>query len=274
MALKKRVSQLRNQLRAALHLAFPELNPLMKDLTQPTALRFLQAHPSPESILRHGRTHLLAQWQPRQRCGQWRPETFHRISDLATTSIGLQDLARLGECAIKMLADDLVDALTKQHLWLAKAMAPLAHRADYQRLLQLPRIGKPTAAALLTAIGDIPQYTNGTQLVKLAGLDIRLYESGASIRKLPKISHVGSASLRHWLYHYALRLVAHAPHFKSDYERRKPHSPGKGAGQRALMAVCDNAIRRIDRILLDQAPYSPTKDQTIARYYAAPRKAA
>jgi transposase len=42
MALKKRISQLRNQLRAAIHLAFPELNPLVPDLTQPTALRFLQ----------------------------------------------------------------------------------------------------------------------------------------------------------------------------------------------------------------------------------------
>jgi transposase len=47
---------------------------------------------------------------------------------------------------------------------------------------QLPRIGKPTAAAILTAIGDIGQYTNGKQLVKLASLDIRLFESGSSIR--------------------------------------------------------------------------------------------
>ena len=274
MALKKRVSQLRNQLRAALHLAFPELNPLMKDLTQPTALRFLQANPTPESILRHGRTHFLEQWQPRQRCGQWRPETFHRIYDLATASIGLQDLARLDEFEIKMLADDLVDALTKQQLWLDKAIALLAHRADYQLLVQLPRIGKPTAAAILTAIGDIHQYTNGKQLVKLAGLDIRLYESGSSIRKLPKISHVGSAYLRHWRSHYALRLVAHEAHFQSYYARRKHQSPGKGSGQRALMAVCDKVIRMTYRILIDHAPYSPTKDQTIARYYAAHRKAA
>jgi transposase len=274
MALKKRVSQLRNQLRAAIHLAFPELNSLIKDLTQPTALRFLQTTPTPESILRHGRPHFLEQWQPRQRCGQWRPETFHRIYDLATASIGLQDPARLDEFEITMLAADLVDALTKQHLWLDKAIALLAHRADYQLLLHLPRIGQPTAAAILTAIGDIHQYTNGKQLVKLAGLDIRLYESGSSIRKLPKISHVGSAYLRHWLYHYALRLVAHEAHFQSYYARRKHQSPGKGSGQRALMAVCDKVIRMIYRLLIDQAPYSPTKDQTIARYYAARRKAA
>jgi hypothetical protein len=49
MALKKWVSQLRTHLRASIHLAFPERKPLVKDLTQPTALRFLQANPTPAS---------------------------------------------------------------------------------------------------------------------------------------------------------------------------------------------------------------------------------
>src|SRR5262245_17538979 len=193
MALKKRGSQLRNQLRAAIHLAFPALNPLVKDLTQPTAWRFLPATPTPASVLRNGRTHFLAQGHPRQRCGQWRPATFHRLYDLAQASIGLQDSSRLDEFEMTTWAGDLVDALTKAQLWLDKAIALLEHRADYQRLVQLPRIGKPTAAAILTAIGDIHEYQNGKQLVKLAGLALRLFASGSSIRKLPKISHVGSA---------------------------------------------------------------------------------
>lgn len=274
MALKKRLSQLRNQLRAAIHLAFPALNLLVKDLTQPTALRFLQANPTPASVLRHGRTHFLAQWQPRQRCGQWRPETFHRIYDLAQASIGLQAPSRLDEFEITTLAGALVDALTKAQLWLDKAIALLAHRADYQLLLQLPRIGKPTAAAMLTAIGDIHTYQNGKQLVKLAGIDPRLFESGSRIRKLPRISHVGSAYLSYWLYHYAMRLIAHEPPFQAYYQRRKHQSPGKGSGQRALIAGCDKTIRMIYRILIDHAPYNPKKDKSIAEYYAAQRKVA
>jgi transposase len=274
MALKKRISQLRNQLRAAIHLAFPELNSLVQDLTPPTALRFLQTNPTPESILRQGRTSFLEQWQPRHRCGQWRPETCHRIYDLATASIGLRDPYRIDEFEITTLANDLNDALTQQQLWLAKAIELLAHRADYQLLVQLPRIGKPTAAAILTALGNIHAYQNGKQLVKLAGLDVRLFESGSSIRKLPKISHIGSAYLRYWLYHYALRLIAHEPHFQAYYQRRKHQSPGKGAGQRALIAVCDKTIRMIYRILTDHVPYNPQKDQSIAAYYAAQQHAA
>ena len=242
MALKKRVSQLRNQLRAA--------------------------------ILRHGRQRFLEAWQPRQRCGQWRSQKFQQLYELAQHSIGLIDPYRLDEFEIPALAHDLTDALAKQQLWLDHAIALLEPRPDFQLLLQLPRIGAPTAAAILTAIGDIGQYGNGKQLVKLAGLDVRLCESGSSIRKLPKISHVGSAYLRHWLYHYALRLVAHDPHFRAYYQRRKQQSPGKGAGQRVLMAVCDKTIRMLYRILTDHAPYDPKKDKSMTEYYAAQRKAA
>ena len=274
MALKKRVGQLRNHLRAAMHLTFPELNPMIKDLTQPTSLRFLQANPTPASILCNGRQHFLETWRPRHRCGQWRPEQFHRIYDLAQQSIGLKDPYHVEAFEIQALAHDLADALAKQQLWRDKAIELLEPRPDVQLLMQLPRIGAPTAAAILTAIGDIREYANGKQLVKLAGLDVRLFESGSSIRKLPKISHVGSAYLRYWLYHYALRLVAHDPHFRAYYQRRKHQSPGKGAGQRALMAVCDKTIRMIYRILTDHAPYDPKKDKSIADYYAAQRKAA
>ena len=160
-------------------------------------------------------------------------------------------------------------------MWLDKAIELLAHRADYQLLVQLPRIGKPTAAAILTAIGDIHAYHNGKQLVKLAGLDIRLFESGSSIRKLPKISHVGSAYLRYWLYHYALRLVAHEPHFQSLLlSDASTNLLGKAQDNGLSSRSVTKLIRMIYRILTDHVPYIPQKDQSIAAYYAAQQHAA
>jgi transposase len=159
----------------------------------------LQATPTPAAILCHGRQRFLGQWQPRQRCGQWRPQKFQQLYDLAQQSIGLTAPYHVDAFEIPALAHDLADALAKQQLWLDHAIALLAPRLDFHLLRPLPRIGTPTAAAILTAIGDIREYANGKQRVTLAGLDVRLFESGSSIRKLPKISHVGSASLRHWL---------------------------------------------------------------------------
>lgn len=274
LALNKRISQRRHPLRAAIHLACPARNPLGQDLTPPTALRCLHTHPTPESLLRHGRTGFLAPWQPRHRCGQWRPETCHRLSALATTSIGLRDSSRLDECESTTRADDLVDALTQQPWWLDKAIELLAPRADDQLLLQLPRRGTPTAAAILTAIGHMHEDQNGTQLVTRASLAIRLYDRGSRSRKLPKISHRGRAYLRYGLSHSALRRIAPEPHCQASSQRRKPQSPGKGAGQRALRAVCDHTLRLISRILTDHVPSHPQKDHSIAAYDAAQPHAA
>jgi Transposase IS116/IS110/IS902 family len=110
--------------------------------------------------------------------------------------MGLQAPARLAEVESTTRAGDRVDALTTDPLWRDQAIALLAPRADSQLLVQRPRLGQPTAAAILTAIGALHADQNGTQLVKRAGLALRVFASGSSMRKLPKIAHVGSASLR------------------------------------------------------------------------------
>jgi transposase len=274
MGLKKRVSQIRNQLRGAIHLAFPELNDCINDITQPTSLRFLQSNPTPESVMRNGRKRFLEKWRPRCRCGQWRPKKFEKIYDLAKLSIGLKDPYRTDEFEIKTLAKDLADALEKQQMWLDKAIEFLEERSDFRLLMSMPRVGKPTAVAILTAIGNINEYTNGKQLVKLAGLDVRLYESGSSILKRPRISRVGSAYLRHWVYYLSMRLVAHEPKFKEYFQLCKKKSPGKGAGIRALTSVCDKLLRIIYRMLKNNEKYLPGKDKIIEEYYIQQRKAA
>jgi hypothetical protein len=122
LALKQRVSPRRHQLRAALHLAFPALHPLIQDLTQPTSWRFLQGKPPPESLIRQGRRGFLAQGQPRRCWGQWRPATWQPISDLATERRGLKAPYHLDEVERKALAQALTDALAKQPMGLTQAI--------------------------------------------------------------------------------------------------------------------------------------------------------
>ena len=177
-------------------------------------------------------------------------------------------------CARTAVAQELADALaTPQRSW-DQVLARLAHRPACQRRVTLPRIGRPTAAALLTALGDIGASTTGTQLVTLAGRESWLDASGASLRQLPTIAPVGRASLRYWLSHDAKRLVAPAPHFRGSSQRRQPPSPGTGAGQRALVAVADTVMRMLSRLLTAKEASTPQKDQRIAPSYAAQRHAA
>lgn len=274
MAVKKRVGQIRNQLRGALHLTFPELSDVLKDITQPTALRFLQSNPTPELIMINGRKRFLEKWRPRRKSGQWRPAKLNMIYDLAKESIGLKDPHRIDAFEIRTLAGELSAALNNQQLWLDKALELMENREDFKLLLSLPRIGKATAAAILTAIGNISEYTNGKQLVKLAGLDIRYFESGASIRRRPRVSHVGSAYLRHWVFHFGLRLIAHVPEFKVIFESYKKKSPGKGSGLRGMMVVCDKVLRIIYAMLSKNEVYQEKTDKRTAAFYKKLKKAA
>jgi hypothetical protein len=124
-----------------LHLSFPELNDVIKDLTLPTSLRFLQSNPTPESVMRNGKKRFMQKWQPRRRCGQWRPEKFSLIYELAKQSIGLKDPQRIDEFEIKTMAHDLEDAVTKAQMWLDKAIELVCQRDDFALLMSLPRIG-------------------------------------------------------------------------------------------------------------------------------------
>ena len=240
----------------------------------PTSLRFLMANPTPASILRNGRKRFMARWQPRRRCGQWSPDKFATIYELAKTSIGIKDPQRIDDLEIRRLAQDLADAVDKSRFWLDQAVKLVESREDFALLMSLPRIGKPTATALLSAIGHIDEFCCGKQLVKLAGLDIREYQGGTSINKRPRVTHIGSGFLRHWLYHYALRMVAYEPHFQKLFKRRKKRSPGKGAGQRALVAVSDKVLRIVYRMLQNKNRYAPATDRKIAAYYKEQKKAA
>ena len=71
-----------------------------------------------------------------------------------------------------------------------------------------------------------------------------------------------------------MRLVAFDPDFQCLFKRRKKNSPGKGAGQRALVAICDKILRIIYRMLKNQVQYSPEKDKIVAAYYQQQSKLA
>jgi hypothetical protein len=154
-ARKKRVRPLRNHRRAAIHLPLPALHPRVKALTPPTAVRFWQVKPTPPSMLRNGQRPCLATWQPRGRWGPWRPEQVQPLYDLAPHRSGLADPYGIDECASKARAHDVADALAKQPRWLDKAIAFRAPRTDCQVRRPWPRLGQPTAAAIVTAMGEL-----------------------------------------------------------------------------------------------------------------------
>ncbi len=107
-----------------------------------------------------------------------------------------------------------------------------------------------------------------------AGLDLKLHESGDSVRKVPNISCQGKSLLRYWLYLAAVIVTRYEGPFRELYLRRQESSPGLGSKKRALIAVSDKLVRVIFAMLRDQRRYDANRDQLMERRYAQLKRAA
>ena len=88
-------------------------------------------------------------------------------------------------------------------------------KADYQRLLTIPGIGKESAPALLYLFITY----QGNQITALCGLDPIQRQSGTSVKGKPKISKHGSKLIRKVLYMPMLSAIQVNPRIQAFYQR-------------------------------------------------------
>lgn len=269
---RHRASAIRNQLRSLLEQVFPELNARWKKLDGKTALLFLTKNPTPASILKLGRKRFLKRWQGKH--GRWGRGYFEAIYELARHSIGLSDEENIFLFEIRLLVTEFQQALGKQQQWFEKARSRVEDRPEYRLALTIKGIGEKVAVGILSSTGRIEDFQWAKQWVSLAGLDLRLKESGESLKKAPKISRQGNPLLRNWLYLGAINVVRFPGPFQELSYRRQEHSPGQGTKKRALVAVADKLSRVLFAMLKSGKAYDPLQDQRTARAYWKIKKVA
>lgn len=77
--------------------------------------------------------------------------------------------------------------------------------SEYSFLLTIPGFGPDVSAKVLAAIGDPGRFTNGKQVLKMAGLDLCASRSGKTSQSAtPVISKHGKNDLRYALYQAAI----------------------------------------------------------------------
>ncbi len=117
---------------------------------------------------------------------------------------------------------------------------------EVRRIMTIPGMGAPTAAAFMAAIGDIQRFPSPRHLVGYLGLDPRVRQSGSSPARHGAISKQGSSEARHLLIEAA--LGGHEdPRAAARLRRADPRAPRgerryRGGGpkaRRALLAPAD-----------------------------------
>lgn len=96
-------------------------------------------------------------------------------------------------------------------------------------------IGAATALALLAELCVLPSQLKSAQISRHAGLDVRLHQSGTSVRGKARISKGGNAYIRSALYMPSMCAVRFDPNAKAFYDALVARGKTKMQAQVAVM---------------------------------------
>ena len=172
---------------------------------------------------------------------------FEELKDLAKNSIGTptaedEQIVRSLIIQIEAIDKEIEEFETKIDQIMNQIQSPIT---------SIPGIGNQLGAMILGEIGDIKRFDNPEKLIRYAGLDVRIYQSG-TINQRGKIVKRGSPILRYALALTIQKLRIHSPVF-SEYYYSKIRE-GKHT-QVAIIATTRKLIRVIWKMLYDNVVF-------------------
>lgn len=233
-----------NRLNRLLDLLFPELPSLFKRLDGITIRTLLKTAPTPEKVLELGvdRMTLLLFKASHGKLGRQRAEA---IVEAASRSIACQ----YGVAALRFELELLlprIEELLVQQTQVDHRMAERIKGIDYASNLQsIPGIGPVTVAIFLGEVGDLRNYRNAKQVLKMAGLNLFERSSGQQ-HGLRRMTKRGRPELRRILYMAAIRMVVKGMPLRGLHEKMSPTKPTPKvvvAGMRRLVKAMFAMVR-------------------------------
>jgi len=123
---------------------------------------------------------------------------------------------------------------------------------EVQTITSIPGIGKLTAVTVLAETNGFELIRNKKQLVSYSGLDVKVKDSGTSVKSKPRISKKGNRHLRKAMHMPALTAIRHDERFKSIFVRLVSKH---GIKMKAAVAVQRKLLEMIYIIWKTNKPY-------------------
>ena len=149
-----------------------------------------------------------------------------------------QRMTRLRREAFRLIADD--PALDRR----------------FRLMLTTTGIAETSALQILGELAVLPDLLNARQWVAFSGLDPRLFKSGKSVEKRPRISRGGSRLLRRALYMPALVALRRDPYLRGFYQNLLAR--GK-AWLQAVVAVMRKLLHALFAMFRTNQPYDGSR---------------
>ncbi|AHE97369.1 IS110 family RNA-guided transposase [Thioalkalivibrio paradoxus] len=195
---------------------------------------------------------LLAEYAERMTPRRWTPPptTYRELRDLGrhlnrllharTQAKNQLHALKSRQGAPKLLIEDTEEGIAQLNQRIerlqqaAQARIQKAPELDQQQTHLCAATGIATASslALLAELCTLPKDLKANQVVRHAGLDVRLHESGSSVHRPGRLAKTGNAYLRSALYMPAMVAIVHDPYAKAFYNALVAR------GKKKIQALC------------------------------------
>lgn len=250
-ALKESVADLKRQVIVALDQVFPEYDSVFSDTFGESSKAFLKRCPTPEECLAV-RADSLAKTLERASHGKLGRSKADEIKGIAKASCGIGLATSAFSFQIKLLIDQ-IDFIEGQASEVEARIRAGIEKVE-PLILTIPGIGYTLGAQIVSEIGDVRRFRNASSIVKYAGINPSISQSGKFSSEENHITKQGSPYLRRALYLAAMaQLKLKSPFY--DYYAKK-RADGK-SHREALIAVARKLVHVIYAVLSKQEPYDP-----------------
>lgn len=251
--LKQELATVKTQAICVLDAYFPEYAGLFSDMFGAASLKVLSECPTPSEVARK-RASSIAKMLSEGSHGRLGADRAARVKAAARSSVGI----RLGEDAASFQIKTMVSQIEFLNATIAKVereVEGLLERIE-PNITTIPGVSTTTGAQIVAEIGDVKRFKNAASIVKYAGLNSGVDESGKFSAESVPITKHGSPYLRRSLWLAANRARQFDPRLKAFYDKKrregKPHRVAVTACARKLCHV-------VYAVMRDGEPYDPDK---------------
>ena len=236
---------------------FPELRQVFEDFTGLTAVAMLRHHAAAVAVKTLSEEAFIAGVRADFEGRRLMVSKLRWAHHLAQQSVGLQAGSKALQLALRLHIDTwqaLQQQLVTADTALAETFLALPE-APY--LLSIPAMSIVSAATILAEIGDPSHYTNGRQLIKLAGIQPVPNTSGRKTRSQTPMSHKGRPRLRTALFFAVMRLVRLDRAFAQVYQQLQQRAKNPLTPMQALGALMNKLLRIVWALIRQATFYQP-----------------
>jgi transposase len=245
------VSDLKRKVIAILDQIFPEYSKLFSDIFGQASMEVLLNHSTPEEIAALDTDKLVEILTDKSR-GSLGYDKAHEIKSAAQNSFGIKIAVDAFSFQMKQLIDQ-IKFIEGQLKDLDQTISEYFKGLKSQ-ITSITGIGPVLGAAILSEVGDVKRFSNGSKLVAFVGIDPSVKQSGEFTGTQNKMSKRGSPYLRRAIWLAASVAAFRDPVLSEYYQKKilegKHHYTAIGAVARKLTYI-------IYAVLRDNKAYQP-----------------